>query len=380
MAASSSWGVVSFSSKGVARCAARGAAHRMVAERVPLLASLLTTATVAQQYAWTTPLDGATPAAGPDGTVVSTTASSPPPPPPSCSSWCSRYTCAMPGCVSCGSANGCFAPPVPPRPLPPPPSPSPSQPPPTCFEAHEGCFQWPRCCKAEDLLGLGGAWGCFRRKDLQYAQCRLLPPGGCVSDDDWECPGWRLPGEEPPLPPYPPAPPPPPPPPPPRPPPPPPPPPPPSPPEPPPSPPAIEIPDDYDDEYEYDSEAGEGKYGADVEASGAKHSKRARDGQDTGGKQTPSTPVPSVNAGESQGGLLVVLRSLLSRTHEELGIPAPLILLGGVSLVVGTAVCCLGLCLFCLLHPRGRCRGRRRNRKRVRVVEDAADFDDGQIT
>ena len=70
-----------------------------------------------------------------------------------------------------------------------------------------------------------------------------------------------------------------------------------------------------------------------------------------------------------------MLRSLLSRMHEELGIPAPLILLGGVSLVVGTAVCCLGLCLFCRLHPRGRCRGRRRNRKRVRVVEDAADFD-----
>lgn len=80
--------------------------------------------------------------------------------------------------------------------------------------------------------------------------------------------------------------------------------------------------------------------------------------------------------GEAQGGMVVVLRSLLSRVHEALGIPAPLILLGGVSLVVGTAVCCLALGLCCLLHPRGRCRGRWRNRrKRVRVVEDAADFE-----
>ena len=342
-------------------------AYRMVAERVPLLASLLTTATVAQ-YAWTTPLDGAT---SPDGatpaadSVASGTASSPPPPPPSCDTWCSQYTCAMPGCASCGSSTGCFSPPVPPRPRPPPPSPSPSPPPPTCFEAHGACFQWPRCCKTEE-------WGCFRRKDLQYAQCRELPPDGCVSDDVWECPGWRLPGEEPPLPPHPPTPPPPPPP---RPPPPPPPPPPPSPPEPPPAPPKIEIPDDYDDEYEYDSEGSEGKYGSDAEASEPKHSKRAHDKKDKGVEATPSTPVGSLGAGGSQGGLLVVLRSLLSSMHEELGIPAPLILLGGVSLVVGTAVCCLGLCLFCRLHPRGRCRGRRRNRKRVRVVEDAADFD-----
>ena len=66
---------------------------------------------------------------------------------------------------------------------------------------------------------------------------------------------------------------------------------------------------------------------------------------------------------------------MLGRVHEALGIPAPLVLLGGVSLVVGTVVCCLALGLCCLLHPRGRCRGRRRNRKRVRVVEDAADFE-----
>ena len=86
-------------------------------------------------------------------------------------------------------------------------------------------------------------------------------------------------------------------------------------------------------------------------------------------------PGASLGAGEAQGGLVVVLRSLLGRVHEALGIPAPLVLLGGVSLVVGTVVCCLALGLCCLLHPRGRCRGRRRNRKRVRVVEDAADFE-----
>ena len=340
----------------------------MVAERVPLLASLLTTATVAQ-YAWTTPLDGA---AGTDGSAVGRSASSPPPPPPSCSGWCTQYTCEMPACISCGPANGCFASPLPPHPRRPPPSPSPSQPAPTCFNAYEGCFQWPRCCKTDKLSDT--QWGCFRRTGLQYAQCRKLPPDGCVSDDQWECPGWRLPGEEPP---YPPAPPPPPPPPPPRPPPPRPPPPPPSPPEPPPSPPFIEIPDDYDDEYQYDSEASEGAYGSNVEASEPKHSKRdKRDKRDSGVKKAPQVPGASLGAGEAEGGLAVVLRSLLGRVHETLGIPAPLVLLGGVSLVVGTVVCCLALGLCCLLHPRGRCRGRRRNsRKRVRVVEDAADFE-----
>ena len=341
----------------------------MVAERVPLLTSLLTTATVAQ-YAWTTPLDGATPAAGIDGSAASRSASSPPPPPPSCSSWCTQYTCEMSACASCGPSNGCFSPPVPPHPRPPSPSPSPSQPAPTCFDAYEGCFQWPRCCKTEELSNT--QWGCFRRKGLQFAQCRMLPTDGCVSDDQWECPGWRLPGEEPPLPPYPPAPPPPPPPPPPRPPPPRPPPPPPSPPKPPPSPPIIEIPDDYDDAYQYDSEASEGAYGSNVEASESRHSKRARDKH---GKKAPQVPGASLGAGEAQGGLVVVLRSLLSRVHEVLGIPAPLILLGGVAIVVGTAFCCLALCLCCLLHPRGRCRDRRRNRKRVRVVEDPADFE-----
>ena len=145
------------------------------------------------------------------------------------------------------------------------------------------------------------------------------------------------------------------------------------PPTPPPPPPKIDIPDDYDDGYEYDSV---GKYAAAEVAkpSHAHKSKLVRTKQERGVKEIPSGPVESLGADGGQAGYVVVLRSVLRSMHDEFGIPAPLILLGCVSLVVGTAVCCLCLCVFCLFHPRGHCRGRRRNRKRVRVVEDAGDF------
>ena len=60
------------------------------------------------------------------------THSTPPPPPPSCSSWCSKDTCEMYGCITCGPEMGCTRPPPPPPPrIPPPPaSPPPSLPPP----------------------------------------------------------------------------------------------------------------------------------------------------------------------------------------------------------------------------------------------------------
>merc|ERR1712086_605527 len=112
--------------------------------------------------------------------------------------------------------------------------------------------------------------------------------------------------------------------------------------------PKIEIPDDYDDEYEYDPEASEGKYGSKTEVAEPSHAHKARHTElEKGVNKTLSTPVVSLVAGGSQASLLAVLRNVLSSMHEKFGISVPVILLGGVSFFAGTAVCCLCLCLFC---------------------------------
>ena len=49
----------------------------------------------------------------------------------------------------------------------------------TCTDSH--------CCKSE-------GFGCFKRPDKPYAQCRPMPapPAVCTDDAAWLCPGWEL--------------------------------------------------------------------------------------------------------------------------------------------------------------------------------------------
>ena len=105
-------------------------------------------------------------------------------------------------------------PPTRPPPLParPPPS-SPPQPPPPCVLKYKDCWDHdsnvPRCCESPQFLGNRGLtdFACYRRKDINYAQCRPLPQDGpCVSDERWECS--VAPPPSPPRPPWPPSPPP----------------------------------------------------------------------------------------------------------------------------------------------------------------------------
>jgi len=56
-----------------------------------------------------------------------------------------------------------------------------------CSEKHSECTD-SKCCKDP-------TFGCFRRGDRQYAQCRELPTQGTCTDApgaEWRCPGWEL--------------------------------------------------------------------------------------------------------------------------------------------------------------------------------------------
>ena len=37
------------------------------------------------------------------------------------------------------------------------------------------------------------SFGCYKRRGLEFAQCRPLPPAGqaCADTTDWRCPGWE---------------------------------------------------------------------------------------------------------------------------------------------------------------------------------------------
>ena len=55
-----------------------------------------------------------------------------------------------------------------------------------CAGDFQGCFQ-ERCCR-------DGSFGCSRRPDMKYAQCRPKPRATekpCADSDEWLCPGWQ---------------------------------------------------------------------------------------------------------------------------------------------------------------------------------------------
>ena len=52
-----------------------------------------------------------------------------------------------------------------------------------CASAYHACYE-SKCC-------IDANHGCYKRQGRQYAQCRPIPPHGCVDYDDWECPGWE---------------------------------------------------------------------------------------------------------------------------------------------------------------------------------------------
>ena len=58
-----------------------------------------------------------------------------------------------------------------------------------CVDDYGTCTDSP-CCKTE-------GFGCFKRPDKPYAQCRPMPapPAVCTDSGDWMCPGWELCGE-----------------------------------------------------------------------------------------------------------------------------------------------------------------------------------------
>ena len=58
-----------------------------------------------------------------------------------------------------------------------------------CADNYATCTDSP-CCKSE-------GFGCFRRPDKPYAQCRPMPaaPAVCTDDSSWLCPGWELCGD-----------------------------------------------------------------------------------------------------------------------------------------------------------------------------------------
>lgn len=54
-----------------------------------------------------------------------------------------------------------------------------------CTEKYQPCLS-SKCCKDQ-------GFGCFRRAEAEYAQCRPLPAQGmCADTADWLCPGWEL--------------------------------------------------------------------------------------------------------------------------------------------------------------------------------------------
>ncbi len=69
----------------------------------------------------------------------------------------------------------------------------PPAPPAACALAYQSCVQAVKshgvlelgCCEPG---GDGRAFGCFRRPGREFAQCRPMPQGPCVSTGEWECP------------------------------------------------------------------------------------------------------------------------------------------------------------------------------------------------
>ena len=57
-----------------------------------------------------------------------------------------------------------------------------------CSGPYEDCFN-STCCA-------NGNFGCKKRQSRQYAQCRPMPAQGCVYEAGWECPGWENCAEE----------------------------------------------------------------------------------------------------------------------------------------------------------------------------------------
>ena len=53
----------------------------------------------------------------------------------------------------------------------------------TCSGPYEDCFN-STCCA-------NGNFGCKKKLHRQYAQCRPMPAQGCVYEAEWECPGWE---------------------------------------------------------------------------------------------------------------------------------------------------------------------------------------------
>lgn len=54
-----------------------------------------------------------------------------------------------------------------------------------CTERYGTCLE-SKCCK-------DNGFGCFRRPQADYAQCKPLPTGGmCTDTNDWLCPGWEM--------------------------------------------------------------------------------------------------------------------------------------------------------------------------------------------
>ena len=318
----------------------------------------------AQVFPWTTPNTDDSQTAS----ITDEKASAPPPPPPSCADWCNQYTCQQDECSSCGPRLGCFEPPHPPNPppspspqSPPPPPPEPPPPPTPCPAAREACWEQPlRCCSTP-------GWGCFRRVGLQYAQCRVVPTDTpCVDTEKWECPGWHLPNEVPPLPPVSPAPlprpphvyPPP------------------SPPPPPPKPPpplrspspppplsSSGIPDSYDD-----ANIDAFLYEEDVDTPGL---------DDTMDEPVDASPSPQQSKPDPS---LVVM---LSRATSVTGISTDVLLLSGVAIATGCLVCPICVCCYCLCRQGGYCRSRsrrKRGRRRIRVNDDEDDDVDVEVT
>jgi len=53
-----------------------------------------------------------------------------------------------------------------------------------CSDNHQPCID-SKCCKDP-------SYGCFRRPNNHYAQCRPLLDGVCTDTEEWKCPGWEL--------------------------------------------------------------------------------------------------------------------------------------------------------------------------------------------
>ena len=154
-----------------------------------------------------------------------------PPPPPANPGFCgSRYqNCLISQCCANPEVDACFGrvgrvfamcrpadtpcggeaddwncPLASPRPpsLPSPPSPPPPPAPPPCSDNFKSC--WLAVGTGQSGCCNSPSFGCYRRRDKRYAQCRPLPLMSkgvrqrCADDGAWLCPGWSDPPPAPP--------------------------------------------------------------------------------------------------------------------------------------------------------------------------------------